>query len=287
MTGSGPVYAAILACAGILTLGPAGVAGQASTTLLDRYDLQRRSSRFDLPGRLEEVSGLAATPDGRLLAHDDERAVIHVIDPAEEEVGARFSLGDPPVRGDFEGIALVGERVFLVTSRGILYEFREMPDRREAPYRVTDTELGAHCEIEGLDYDPADHALLFACKVSAPDRGTIVVHRVPVVASQRGLPPLVVDREQLPGHGLSRDFAPSAVAIDPAAGTIVLLSASPPALLEVDRTGRVLAGTALSPERHRQPEGLAFGTDGTLYVADEGDGRDARVTAYERRADDR
>ncbi len=265
--------------AGVLSLGPTMSVAQTTRGVLGEYDLERRAGRFDLPGRLDEVSGLAVAPDGRLFAHDDERAVVHAIDPSEQEVTTSFWLGDPPVAGDFEGITLVGERFFLVTSRGLLYEFREMPDGREAPYRLTDTELGAVCEIEGLDHDPVDDALLFACKVSAPERGTIVVHRIPLDPTRGRLSPIVVERRLLAAHGVDADFAPSAVAVTPA-GSLLLLSAQSSALLEIGRDGVPIAGVTLARDRHRQPEGLALGPDGTMYIADEGDGRDARITAY-------
>jgi uncharacterized protein YjiK len=271
---------ALLVCAGMLCL-PAPGWGQTATTVLDRHDFGRRTARFDLPGALNEISGLAITPDGRLFAHDDERARVREIDPRTGEVVKRFSLGDPVVVGDFEGIAVVGERFFLVTSRGLLYEFREMADRGEAPYRVTDTELGAHCEIEGLDYDGAEDVLLFACKVSAPDRGTIVIHRLPLDPDGARLTPIEVSRRQLADYGIDSSFEPSAIAVDPT-GTLILISGSRGALIEVDHSGRLIAGLSLSEDRHRQPEGLAFGPDGTLYIADEGGGRDARVTAYAR-----
>jgi uncharacterized protein YjiK len=263
----------------ILLASPGRATGQAPSTLTERYDFSERSFRFDLPGRLQEISGLALAPDGRLFGHDDERAVIYEIDPDDEEVVKSFGLGDPPARGDFEGIAIVGQRFFMVTSHGLLYEFREMPDRGQAPYRVTDTELGAVCEIEGLDYDASDDVLLFACKVSAPVRGTIVVHRIPLDPERDRPPPVQVARGELEAFGVDTRFEPSAIAVDPA-GTLVLLSASRDAIIEIDRSGRVLAGFRLSQNRHRQPEGLAFGADGTLYIADEGDGRRARVTAY-------
>ncbi|HUF75282.1 MAG TPA: hypothetical protein VMM35_03345, partial [Longimicrobiales bacterium] len=138
----------------LLVLGPATAACQGQrtgSTVLDRHDFARSTSHFELPGRLDEISGLAVTPDGRLFGHDDERALVHEIDPMSGSVGKRFSAGDPPLRGDFEGIAIVGERFFLVTSTGLLYEMREADDRSEAPYRISDTGLGAHCEVEGLD----------------------------------------------------------------------------------------------------------------------------------------
>ena len=132
--------------------GPSGVASAAEPvptaslpTLLDRHDFRRRTSRFDLPGRLNEISGLAFTPDGRLFGHDDERGRVHEIDPGTGEVGKRFDLGEDMVRDDFEGMAIAGERFFLISSRGWLYEFREVGDRESAPYRVTDTGVGANC----------------------------------------------------------------------------------------------------------------------------------------------
>lgn len=264
---------------GALACASGSALGQSGPTLLERYDFGTRTSRFDLPGRLDEISGLAVSPDGRLFGHDDERGRVHLIDARTGEVGKRFDLGDGGVRDDFEAIAIVGERFFLISSRGLLYEFREAGDREQAPYRVTDTGVGTDCEIEGLDYDAFEDVLLMACKVSTPDRGTIVVHRVPLDPSRGRLPPIEIAKNQLTEHGLDRDFDPSAIAVDPA-GSLVLVAARQEAIIEVDRQGRLLSGRQLSAGRHPQPEGLAFGPDGTLHIADERNGRSARVTTY-------
>jgi uncharacterized protein YjiK len=235
-----------------------------------------------MPGRLEEISGLAITPDGRLFGHDDERATVHEIDRATGEVGKRvFVGGDPSLEGDFEGLAVVDERFFLVTSRGALYEFREVGDREIAPHRTTDVGLADSCEIEGLDYDPSEDELLLACKTNAPERGAIVVHRLPLDAQRARPAPIVIERTQLTAFGVSGGFRASSIAVTPA-GTLMLTSAAPEAVIEVDRAGRVLAGARLSRDAHPQPEGLAFGPDGTLYVADEQNGAEARVSAYPR-----
>jgi uncharacterized protein YjiK len=269
----------------LLSLQPVAAPRQDAGTLADRYDFERGAMRFELPGRLDEISGLAMAPDGRLFGHDDERALVHEIDPEAGVVGKRFSVGVPPIRGDFEGIAVVGERFFLVTSAGLLYELREADDRTEAPYRASDTGLGRQCEIEGLDYDAVEDALLFACKTTVPERPAVVIHRLPLDPARGPLVPIEVARSQIAAHGIDPDFAPSSIAVDPT-GTLVLASAPMESLIEVDRNGNVLAGVRLSRSRHPQPEGLAFGPDGTLYIADERNGQDARITAYERVAQD-
>jgi uncharacterized protein YjiK len=260
------------------------VGGQVARPLTERYDLERRSVRWVLPGRLDEVSGLAFTADDRMFAHDDERATLYAIDPSTGSVGRGFDVGPTgPVRDDFEGLAIVGERWFLVSSRGILYEFREAPEGGSAPVRVTDTGLGAGCEVEGLAHDARAGALLLACKNVAPRADVVRVHRLSLDPDATPLPPLRVPFSALAGAGLTGGFHPSGIDVDPSTGSLVLVAAAEEALVELAPDGRVLSVLHLSRGRHPQPEGIAFGPDRRLWIADEAHGRDARLTAYDPR----
>jgi uncharacterized protein YjiK len=247
--------------------------------VLGLFDFERPAATFEMPGRLDEISGLAMTADGRLFGHDDERGTVHEIDRTTGEVGKRFSIGDPPIPADFEGLAVVGERFFMVTSAGLLHEFREVGDRETSPHRVTDLGIGGACEVEGLDYDARSDALLVACKITSPERGSIVVHRVPLDPARSRPAALEIPRGQLSAFGLRTDFQPSSIAVSPT-GTLILASAAPEALIEVDQSGRVIAGVDLPGRLHPQTEGLAFGPDGTLYLSDERNGQPGQVTAY-------
>lgn len=276
------VLLCVAACSGAEAAEEARAAASARQErppLAERHDFERRAWRVDLPGRLDEVSGLATTPDGRLFAHDDERGRVHEIDPATGEVGKRFDLASGEVRDDFEGVAVVGARFFLVSSRGLLYEFAETGDREETPYRVTDTGVGGTCEVEGLDYHAASDALLLPCKASTAAAASIVVHRLPLDPNAARPPSILIPRSALRALGLDPGFAPSSIAVDPG-GTLVLASATTEALLEVDTTGAALSGVRLSRDRHPQPEGLAFGPGGALLIADERNGGAPRLTAY-------
>ena len=78
---------------------------------LRQYDLAAApSSRIELPGVLAEVSGIAYTKDGRLLAQGDESAVIYQVDFPSGRVVKRFAIGDAggPLLGDFVRRDLAG-----------------------------------------------------------------------------------------------------------------------------------------------------------------------------------
>jgi uncharacterized protein YjiK len=262
-----------------LACAPRTMPGQETPGVLALFDFESPAATFEMPGRLDEISGLAITANGRLFGHNDERGTVHEIDGTSGEVGKRFSIGDPPLDGDFEGLAVAGERFFLVTSAGLLHEFREVGDRETSPHRVTDLGVGGACEVEGLDYDARSDALLVACKVTSPDRGSILVHSVPLDPQRPRPVPLHISRAQLPAFGLRTEFQPSSIAVSPV-GTLLLVSADPEAIIEVDRAGRVIGGVDLPGRRHPQTEGLAFGPDGTLYLADEQNGQPGQLTAY-------
>jgi uncharacterized protein YjiK len=238
--------------------------------------------RFELPDRLAEVSGLAFSEDGQLYAHQDESGLVYRIDPETGDVDQGFTLGSPdaPVRDDFEGLAVAGDRFFLVSSRGLLYEFRRAAEGEAAPARLTDTGLGRGCEVEGLAFDASARSLLVACKTVAPHPDEIRIHRLPLDPDTPIPPPVRVPFRHLVPFGLTDGFHPSGIDVDPATGSFILVAAREEAIVEVSPEGRVLSVFGLGRGRHPQAEGVAFGPDGRLYIADEGHGRRARLTVY-------
>ena len=255
--------------------------GQDAPTLPERYDLRHPDARFELPHRLDEVSGLAFSEDGRLYAHEDESGTVYTIDPRTGAVDDGFAIGPGhrAVRDDFEGIAVAGERIFLVSSRGFLYEFRSTATGEVTPARLTDTGLGRGCEVEGLTYDPSTRSLLLACKTVAPHPDEIRIHRLPLDPQAPVPPPLRVPFRRLQPFGLERGLHPSGIDVDPTTGSFVLVAAREEALVEISRDGRVLSVFGLG-HGHPQAEGVAFGPDGRLYVSDEAHGRRAHLTVY-------
>ncbi len=68
------------------------------------------------------------------------------------------------MRGDFEDIAIVDKKFFLITSDGYLIEFLEGKDKGSVDYKRYEIGLTASYNIEGMCYDDETNSLIFACK---------------------------------------------------------------------------------------------------------------------------
>ena len=252
---------------------------------LPHYDLKGAGTRrFKLPSELNEISGLAFTPDGRLLAHGDERGVIWQIDPATGVPATRFGFGSHGriLHGDFEDIQVVGKRVFLLTSAGHIFEAGEPADKGIVNAIPRTAGLAGACEVEGLAWDPPTESLLVLCKHAYRKwRRTVVVLAVSIETWRfEPAPRMLIPESALERVTGEKQFHGSAIVRHPRTGTYILLAGPQHAYAEVSPKGAVLGGGQLPSELHRQPEGIAVGPDLTLYISDEGAGKHATLTAY-------
>lgn len=259
----------------------------AQSSALQRYDLEAAPAwRAELPADLAEVSGLAFTPDGHLLAHGDELAVVWRFDLASRRPAGRFGLSDQAgvLRGDFEDIAVVGERLFLVTGTGQIYEGRIAPDGRTTSAARRTPGLGRGCEVEGMTWDGATKSLLLLCKTTRTRRWKdhVVILAVSVQTWRfEKEPRILVSEEGLERVTGEKGFSGSGLARDPLTGTFLLIAGPQRAFAEVSPAGEVVGGGRFDQDLHPQPEGIAVAADLTLLISDEAGGKGtAAVTAY-------
>jgi hypothetical protein len=264
---------------------------------LERYDLAGApDSRLTLPAELREVSGLAVGPDGRLFAHGDEEGRVFELEPGTGKVLKSFALqpgaspvdlgkkpGDGQVTGDFEDLAIVGDRFYLVTSTGVLVEFGEGKAGEQVPFTAHITGLGEVCEIEGLAHDPPSQSLLLLCKEMGDktrrDRVEIHAWSLP----DRSLEPrarLVVPFAALAPVTGGKQFNGSALAPIPGSTSLAMVAGPQRLFAEVTADGRPVAGGALHRADLPQPEGIAFLPDGTLLISSEGGKGEGTISAY-------
>ncbi|MEM6287787.1 MAG: SdiA-regulated domain-containing protein [Bacteroidota bacterium] len=243
-----------------------GAPAPARATEAVPYRLDAPDGVAELPARLQEISGLTVLPTGRLGAVQDENGVLYEIDAASGRVTGEQPFGND---GDYEGVELTPEAVWVLRSDGDLYRVsQDRTGRVEA--QKFETALRRRNDTEGLAYDPEANRLLIACKED-PGEGFEDVRTIYAfdlaTETLAAAPVAVIDRRQVDGEA---SFKPSALAVDPRTGRMFVLSSVEKALAVLAPDGTLVSVTRLSPRLFPQPEGIAFDAAGTLYIANEG-----------------
>jgi uncharacterized protein YjiK len=238
-------------------------------------------AKWIMPEELKEISGLALTPDGRLLAHDDEFSRIFEIDPRKGVVIKSFMFGNG-LRGDFEGITIAGDNIWVIKSNGKLYSFKEGENGTRVPYASFDTKLGKECEFEGIVYDPDSSWLVLPCK-NPRGKGLddeVVIYRWKIgSADPSGITHITIPVSEAVGNNKWKRFRASDITRDPATGNYVLISSLEHGIIVMKPDGEVVSSSKL-PGNHHQAEGVAITRDSVLIVSDEATSKPAAVTLY-------
>jgi DNA-binding beta-propeller fold protein YncE len=139
------------------------------------------------------------------------------------------------------------------------------------------TPLTTTHDVEGLTYDAGRNRLLLAIKgaetgqknykgIYAFDLKTKKLVAEPVIKLDLTDPAL----PQSSGKNLQKALQPSEIAVHPSTGDIYLTEATNPQLLVVSPQGAIRSRYKLSNQTFGQPEGIAFGSAGELYISNEG-----------------
>ena len=269
------------------------------------YDLNEPDLKVELPGRLDEISGLDFAPNGRdLVAVNDEDGEVYTIDPltGDADKGNKFWKDD-----DYEGVETVGKDVWVVKSTGTLYQITNWGEDDLETEKYNDF-LDGDNDVEGLAYDKANNRLLLGCKGQAGnDRDFILqkaiyafdletkelleapAYRIEMREIQDYLMIHPAKREieklvEFFGPGQSEfTFSPSALAIHPQTQELYVLSSVGKLLLVLAPDGSVQHLVKLRKKTFPQPEGMCFDKEGSLYISSEAKGKDARLLRFDQR----
>lgn len=268
-----------LALAVVIALSAGAVAQQGPLKLGDR------SNHFQLVRGLTEISGLAVASDNSVYAHNDEHGIIYEVALSSGKIISAFALGDPTTRADFEGVATLDGRIYLVTSTGLIYEAIIGAHRARVRYNVFDTGVGEFCEVEGITHGPEAAEFMLICKTvrqkALEERLVIfkwsLADRMPVVD-----PWLNIRLSELLTSKEREYFRPSAIEWRMRNGSLLILSARNQLLLNLRPDGTILSKKTLPRAIHPQAEGVVMMPSGKLVIADEGTMRlPGGLTIYE------
>jgi uncharacterized protein YjiK len=279
--------------------GDAALTNSKGSNSLTAYTLDQPEIIIELPALLNEISGLTDFSDHKLACVQDEDGIVFIYDLHSRNISCQIHFGP---QDDYEGLTRVNDRLFALTSKGVLFEINLTGNETE----VCSQSLGIHAaNNEGLCYDPQMNRLLIVPKsrlgkgksladkraVFAFDLKSMVLQPDPVMIVSVAA---VQNYAEINGFSLPEKnkkkgkrtlktklrFLPSSLAVHPVFGEIFILSAIDSVLVVFDRKGNVTGYAKLDKKLFPQPEGITFFSNGDMVISNESAGKSATLLIF-------
>ncbi len=268
------------------------------------YDFAKPDKSWKLPNKLEEISGLSYIDKNRLACVQDEKGNIYIFNLKTGEVENKIDFGDD---GDYEGIEIVEKDAWILKSNGTLYEVKDFLKDTDPKVSKFNNELSEKNDTEGLGYDPINKNLLIACKghpfvSDKKGKEFKAIYNFNLETKFLDLKPLLLiemdtikyykDYNTMAQLGVELlayfdsskgdiSFQPSGIAVHPITGNLYIIGSTGNLLMVFNRTGVMLAMVKLRSKYFPQAEGICFSPNGTLYISNEGDDGDGKISKFE------
>jgi hypothetical protein len=263
-------------------------------TAIFPYRVNAPSREIELPKKLREVSDLSFDAAANSLwAIADEKGKFYKIHLPNGNPIDTFSFGED---GDYEGLEKLGETFFVMESNGRISKIEQATSEKPL-VTVFENALLAKDDCEAFMYDPMLKKLVIGVKMPASGSAerpfyafdleknqlesepifTLLISDIQAFLRENGLVGEPFDR-LLKEDAVSP--GPSAMAVHPATGNYYILASVGKLLLVTKPDGDILQVLALDKKLHTQPEGIAFGTDGSMFISNEAGGKVAKIYVY-------
>ena len=259
----------VLVCTVTLSIG----CKEQSYSSPDGYDMNK-PMKENLGKVLNEISGICFNNDNNsLLAISDSKEKVFQIDLNKQKL-KDYTNNVVPGKSDLEDIAKVDSNLYLLSSKGTIYEIhgkkKDTVGVKAYSFASNDQD-----DFETLYYDPSANGLIMVCKHCPSDKGKEIrtAYRFDLIKKQFDPSPFftfsTAEVKKILNDGDAK-FDPSAAAIHPINKRLYILSSAGNLLVIADNRGKIIEAYQLNPGQFPQAEGIAFAPNGDMFITNEG-----------------
>ena len=232
------------------------------------------TKKWEMPKQLLEISGLSYIDDTRFACVQDELGTIFIYNIASSSIEKEIPFGGV---GDYEGLAVVGETVWVLRADGKLFEVNNIASANPSVKEYS-THLTIKQDSEGLCYDKKNNRLLIAIKGAEPDtddyKGIYAFDLASKKMNQQPVFKIDLLNEVFESNGSGKKkkgvISPSGISIHQVNGDMYIVDGRNAKLLITDAAGAIKKLYQLNNNEFAQPEGISFNSAGDLFIANEG-----------------
>jgi uncharacterized protein YjiK len=263
------------------------------------YDFTVPDELFILPDILREVSGISAIDSSSVACIQDENGIVFIYDIKRKNIQKQLVFHS---NGDYEGITLVDNTLYILRSDGVLFEIENFmyPDFKK---KMISTGIQEK-DNEGLCYDPKNKKLLIASKNNpvrtAEKKENRFIYGFDLISEKIISEPVykisMSEINRFAGNKKNNDkfkskkkqkkndpaieFKPSAIGIHPLTNKLFVLSGVERMLFIFDNNGNIEFIEKLDPEFFNMPEGITFLMNGDMLISNEGQNRNPTILRF-------
>ena len=232
-----------------------------STVFGDKLDL-----------KIKEISGIVwDNQNDEFIAHNDEKGIIFYLDRDTKGIKREFVFSE--TKGDYEDIAMAKKDVYVLRSDGKLFRIVTDSTGKQNAFDAGQLQSSGQNDFETLYYDAERKALVILCKNCSTDDKKVVsayaYYPDSIGFDNKAL--FTIDTKMVDSMSprpTSR-FQPSAARIHPVLKKLFILSSASNQLVVTDLNGNVENVYMLAKKLFPQAEGLAFKSNGDMYISNE------------------
>ncbi len=227
-------------------------------------------AKWDMPAELKEISGISFINENRFACIQDELATVYIFNTTSGKIEKEISFGGA---GDYEGIAVVGNDIYVGRSDGKIFEVAGYNNSKPV-ITAYSTHLKAKNNVEGLCYDKKNKRLLLAVKgKDAGNNAFKGLYGFDLASKNLAVDPVYkIDLKDPVWNEVKgkNKLQPSDVAIHPGNGDIYIIDGASPKLLVLGPDAVTKNLYFLTGSEFSQPEGISFSPSGELFISNEG-----------------
>ncbi|MBJ7882843.1 SdiA-regulated domain-containing protein [Gelidibacter salicanalis] len=263
------LFIAVLIGIGVIGFAKVNKASAHITEGSDNYTI---SETWELPKELDEISGIVWIDHQTIACVQDETGMIYIYNLDERAITEEIPFAG---NGDYEGIALHNNDLYVMQSDGLLYEVKNWNATNKI---VTSHQTGfdSSHNMESLVYSIKDSALLTAPKDKDLEDDFKGLYKIALSSKNvdTNSPAYKIEMNAAalkPYRNKKRykTFNPSEIAVHPTTHDIYVLEGKNPKLLIMDSNGVLKTVFKLDKINFPQPEGMTFSDQGDLYISNE------------------
>jgi len=253
------------------------------------YDLSKPDKIYTLPSILNEISGITEINASSIACVQDENGILFIYDLIREQIIKQKFFN---YNGDYEGIARVDKKIFILRSDGGLFEISDY-EAADLPSQYYPTGIKAK-ESEGLCFDPKGNRILIAPKdyvgKKSENKNKRIIYGFNLNAKKLiEKPVFIFDLSDIKKFAFDNkikvpmdkdkkkdekkpiiEFRPSAIGIHPLTNKLFVVSGMERLLFVFNRNGKIEFMEKLDSDLFRQPEGITFLKNGDMLISNEG-----------------